>query len=145
MTMTWRSLRRASTHHFLPTASSCLIGVVLAALWLSVGHAVPVDAAQHDSGTAAVEEEEDELLHPWVDTVPLVIPPSVCEDIIEVSESIGFGMIIDSIDLGEDQNEKSQDIYVWDKGEVVEPLLHDLIRPYLPNLRKVVEDRQQVI
>jgi len=145
-----RPPRRAPNHHyFLPAASSFLIGVVLVTLWLSVGHVVPADAAQHysgsGSGTAAVDEEEEELLHPWVDTVPLVIPPSVCKDIIALSEYIGYGMITDSIDFDEDHNEKSQDIYIWDKGEAVEPDLYDLIQPYLPNLRKVVEDREQVI
>eukprot|EP00978_Attheya_sp_CCMP212_P043537 scaffold286178_cov57-Attheya_sp.AAC.2 len=82
MTMIRQPPRRAPNHHFLPATSSLLIGVVLVTLWLSVGHVVPADAAQYysDRGTAAVvavDEEEEELIHPWVDTVPLVIPPSI--------------------------------------------------------------------
>lgn len=83
---------------------------------------------------------------PWVDIVPSVIPPKICNEIIYKSErEIGYRMFPDSIDKDEPNNldQSAQEIYIYHKEKVVEQSLYDLIEPHLPKLTEAIRRRGQ--
>ena len=113
------------------------IGIVVA-LAYSYFSSSPSPSTSIDSQTLPTD--------PWVDIVPSVIPPKICNEIIYKSErEIGYRMFPDSIDKDEPNNldQSAQEIYIYHKEKVVEQSLYDLIEPHLPKLTDAIRRRGQ--
>jgi len=80
---------------------------------------------------------------PLIDELPEAIPASVCKEIIDKANSIGWNNIADSIDAKEEGNHFSQDIYLKDRGVINNVVLLEMVKPYLDKLGEFVRTRKQ--
>lgn len=71
---------------------------------------------------------------PWIHITPSVFSPEVCRALIEAAEEIGFAQNYDSIDAFEPINQSSQDIYVYDQGQVKQHKIYALLKGRLAEL-----------
>lgn len=64
------------------------------------------------------------------------IPPSVCQEIIDVADKHGYSTDADSID-----GRAVLDINVFNHGRVLNDEIHSLLAPYLPAMKAALDKR----